>query len=106
MKVVYTAEVVRELRAARQWYNRRARGVGDRLVDLVDEKVDEIAREPASFPRDRQDPIVRRARVVKYPYTLLFMIIEEGSVVVLLALAHGKRKPGYWKKWLRLGLDK
>jgi hypothetical protein len=65
MKVVYTAEVVLELRAARQWYNRRARGVGERLVDLVDEKVAEIARAPASFPRDRQDPIVRRARVTK-----------------------------------------
>ena len=67
MKVVYTVEVVRELRAARQWYNRRAPGVGDRLVDLVDEKVGEVARAPASFPRDSQDEIVRRARVAKYP---------------------------------------
>lgn len=101
MKVVYTAEVVRELRAARQWYNRRAQGVGDRLLDLVDEKIGEVARSPASFPRDRQDPIVRRARVAKYPYTLMFMILDDEAVVVLVALAHGKRKPGYWKKRLR-----
>jgi hypothetical protein len=106
MRVVYTAEVVRELRAARQWYNRRAPGVGDRLADLVDEKVGEIAGAPESFPRDRQDPIVRRARVTKYPYTLIFMIIADDAVVVLLALAHGKRKPGYWKKRLRLVPDK
>ncbi len=100
MKVVYTLEVLQELREARQWYNRRAPGTGERLVDLVDEKIGEIARAPASFPRDRQDPIVRRARVTKYPYTLLFMI--DGDIaVILLALAHGKRKPGYWRK--RLG---
>ena len=105
MKVAYTAEVVRELRAARQWYNRRPRGFGHRLLDLVDERVVEIARAPAFFPRDHQDPFVRRARVAKYPYTLIFMIIEEDAVVVLLALAHGKRKPGYWKKRLRLGSD-
>ena len=65
MKVVYTAELVRELRAARQWYNRRAPGMGERLVDLVDEKIREIARAPASFPHDRQDRILRRARVAK-----------------------------------------
>lgn len=106
MKIVYTAEVVRELRAARQWYNRRAPGVGDRLLDLVDERIGEMARAPASFPRDRQDPIVRRARVAKYPYTLIFMIIEDAGVVVLLALAHGKRKPGYWKKRLRVVPEK
>jgi toxin ParE1/3/4 len=103
MKVVYTAEVVRELRAARRWYNHRAPGIGDRLVDLVDEKIGEIARAPVSFPRDRQDPIVRRARVPKYPYTLIFMIIDDDAIVVLLALTHGKRRPGYWKKRLRLG---
>jgi toxin ParE1/3/4 len=106
MKVVYTAELVRELRAARQWYNRRAPGLGERLVDLVDEKIREIARAPASFPHDRQDRIVRRARVAKYPYMLVFMIIEHDAMVVLLALAHGKRKPGYWKKRLRLVPDK
>jgi hypothetical protein len=75
MKVVYTAEVVRELRAARQWYNRRAPGAGDRMVNLVDEKIGEIARAPASFPCDRQDPIARRARVATYRYTPIFMII-------------------------------
>lgn len=105
MKVVYTLEVVCELRAARQWYNRRAPGTGERLVDLVDEKIGEIARSPMSFPTDRQDPIARRARVRKSPYTLIFMI-QENAVVVLLALAHGRRKPGYWKKRLRLVPDR
>lgn len=106
MKVVFTAEVVHELRAARQWYNRRAPGIGDRLIAIVDDKVGEVGRVPASFPCDREDPIVRRARLSKYPYTLIFMILEEESVVVLLALAHGKRKPGYWKKRLRFVADR
>ena len=100
MKVVYTSEVLRELRAARQWYNHRAAGTGDRLLDIVDEKVGEIARLPASFPQDRQDPIARRARLRKYPYTLIFM--TQSDAIVLLALVHRKRKPGYWKKRLQL----
>jgi toxin ParE1/3/4 len=104
MKVVYTAEVVRELRAARQWYEERSPGTGERLVDLVDEKIGAIAQAPMSFPPDRDDPIARRARIRKYPYTLVFMIHDE--VVVLFALAHGRRKPGYWRKRLRVVASK
>ncbi len=96
---------MRELGAARQRYNGRSPGIGDRLADMVDEAVGEIARAPESFPRDRHDPIVRRARVAKYPYTLIFMVVEGEGVVVLIALAHGKRKPGYWKKRLRVVAD-
>jgi toxin ParE1/3/4 len=99
MKVAFTAEVLLELRAARQWYNRRAPGTGERLVDLVDERIGDIARAPTSFPRDRQEPMVRRARIHKFPYTRLFMVHDDA--VVLLALAHGRRKPGYWRKRLR-----
>lgn len=53
MKVLYTAELVRELRAARQWYNRRAPGLGERLVDLVME-LDRIAPSKRSSCRTRQ----------------------------------------------------
>jgi plasmid stabilization system protein ParE len=101
MRVVYTLEVVRELRAARQWYNARTPGTGERLVDLVDETVDKIADAPTMFPQDRETPNVRRARVPKYPYTLIFMVHDD-VLVVLLALAHGRRKPGYWRRRLRL----
>ena len=105
MNVVYTIEVLHELRAARRWYNVRAAGTGDRLIDLVDEKVGAISRAPMSFPRDRQDPVVRRARLRKYPYTLLFMV-QNDVVVILLALVHGRRKPGYWKRRLRVAPSK
>jgi len=105
MNVVYTIEVLHELRTARQWYNARAAGTGDRLIDLVDEKVGAIARAPASFPQDRHEPTVRRARLRKYPYTLLFMVQNE-VVVVLVALVHGRRKPGYWKARLSVAPSK
>jgi hypothetical protein len=72
--------------------------VGDRLVDVVDEKMGEIGRAPASSPCDREEPIVRRARVPKYPYARISMAIEHDGVVVTLALAHGRRRPGCRKK--------
>jgi toxin ParE1/3/4 len=77
----------------------RTTGTGARLVDLVDERIGDIARAPTSFPRDRQEPMVRRARIHKFPCTRLFMVHDDA--VVLLALAHGRRKPGYWRKRLR-----
>jgi hypothetical protein len=57
MKVVVAAEAVLELRAARQWYDRRAPGLGARLVDRIDDTIAAIAREPMAFPKDRREPI-------------------------------------------------
>jgi hypothetical protein len=37
---------------------------------------------------------VRRALLARFPYALVFLILEEG--VRILAVAHAKRRPGYW----------
>jgi plasmid stabilization system protein ParE len=98
MRVVFHIEALREIREARVWYNRRAPGVGDRFRDLVDAKIQAVARAPESFPVDPKRAWARRARIsFKFPYSIVFMIHHEG-VVVVLALAHGKRRAGYWAK--------
>ena len=37
---------------------------------------------------------VRRVLVKDFPYAVVFMVVETG--VVIIAVAHGKRRPGYW----------
>ena len=37
---------------------------------------------------------VRRARVKRHPYLLVYAVMAEH--VVVLAVAHTSRKPGYW----------
>jgi len=98
MKVVFHVDALRELREARDWYT--SQGVpakGLELVRLVDEKVAEIGRAPESFPRDPKRSWARRARILRWPFALIFAV-HDRDYVVLLAVAHGKRRPGYWAK--------
>ena len=46
----------------------------------------------------RASVVVRRARVAGFPYSVAFVELEHELRVI--AIAHDKRKPGYWLKRL------
>lgn len=99
--VVVLPEVEAELDAAAGWYEDRGAGLGAALVDEVLETLDRMRARPQQFPRVGDDSLVRRALLERFPYALLFGIESEEQVVVY-ALAHGKRRPGYWRARLSL----
>jgi toxin ParE1/3/4 len=95
--VVFHVEALRDLRAARDWYAKKgAPEQGSRLLHVVDARVREIAEHPESFPLDPKRSWARRARLLGWPYTLIFTMHESAAIV--LAIAHGKRRPAYWAK--------
>lgn len=56
-----------------------------------------IARSPGRFPlypRVAPELRVRRAAARRFPYSIAF--IELPTVVRILAIAHERRRPGYW----------
>ena len=98
MKLVIHEDAVRELREANEWY--ASQGVpakGRELVRLVDERIAEVARAPESFPRDPKRSWARRARILRWPFSLVFTMGDADTIIVL-AVAHGKRRPGYWTR--------
>ncbi|MEM9460049.1 MAG: type II toxin-antitoxin system RelE/ParE family toxin [Myxococcota bacterium] len=86
-----------ELLAAFDWYEARRPGLGQEFTDAVDEAVTRLAALPeASTPVPKIPPDIpaRRVFLKRFPYTVVFMRVEEE--IVVLAYAHMKRKPGYW----------
>jgi hypothetical protein len=56
-----------------------------------------IERSRASFPRLVDLPadlVIRRVLLPRFPYAVVFM--DLGREVRVLAVAHAKRRPGYW----------
>ena len=72
-------------------------GRGFALQELVRAVERRIRKLPRSAPRWPQaGPLeVRKAIVRKTPYLLIYAIVPDGIVVV--ALAHTRRRPGYWR---------
>jgi plasmid stabilization system protein ParE len=95
--VIFHPEVEDEAESIRDWY--ASQGVpqkSDELEALLGEKIAEVANAPLSFPRDPRRSWARRVRLLNWPYTLIYMVTTNGDVLVL-AIEHGKRRPGYWR---------
>lgn len=86
----------RASRAAR-WYERALSGLGQEFQAEV-ERVVELAAQrklPGVPIETKAGRPLRRALLKRFPYAVYFELRDEGCVV--WAVAHGRRRPGYWK---------
>jgi len=75
------------------WYEARHRGLGVALITELDDIVAEIARDPQSGVRLEGRPY-HFIRMRRYPFAVYFREFPE--FVWIAAVAHHRRRPGYW----------
>ena len=100
-RVRFEDEAEAEYRAAGRWYEDRRAGLGLEFLDAIDATIDHIVKLPeAGAPVRRLPPdlLVRRAPVKRFPYHVVYL--EAAATIRVLAVAHDRRKPGYWKSRL------
>ncbi len=75
-------------------------GLGPRLGGDFYDKIEKVIAAVCAHPRSSRqiDPRVRRHLVPKFPYGVLD--IDEPDCVWIIAVAHLKRDPDYWKNRL------
>ena len=77
-------------------------GLGLEFFDAVDAAVSLVLDLPRTGERVRRMPVespVRRVAVKRFPYQVFYL--ETPSEIRILAVAHDRRKPGYWKTRLK-----
>lgn len=74
------------------FYELQQRGLGLKFRDEVRISIDRIERHPKSWPIERGE--IRKCFVHKFPYKVLYSV--QNSNIIILAIAHQHRKPGYW----------
>jgi len=88
-----------EAAEAAEWYEKRAPGLGSVfLADLQDafQLVQDDPRRHGMIETTTVQGEVRRAQLNRFPYIVVFEILEEEEAIVL-AVAHAAREPGYWR---------
>lgn len=85
-----------ELTEAFDFYESRQPGLGDELTVDFKFAVQEILRNPAIGRRLTRD--VRRWPLHQFPYALIYQIRQDSILIV--AVAHFRRKPSYWRSRL------
>jgi len=92
-EVAFHPEAQAEYEAALCWYQERSRRVAARFEAEVGHALSLLDDNPDMFPaydEDHRFTILRR-----FPYTLVYHV--QGDHVVIVAVAHSYRKPGYWQ---------
>lgn len=80
------------------WYDEREFGVGARFETAVREAIDASVDSPESWavwPGWEREPTVRSKGVSGFPYRVVFFLA--GEKLAIVAIAHAKRRPGYWR---------
>lgn len=85
-----------ELVAAGAWYFERNPHVAERFSAAVSELFDRICASPMQFPA--WDSETRSALVEGFPFHVVFRLNSSAETVEILAVAHARRRPGYWRR--------
>ena len=87
-----------EAEAAALWYESRQAGLGQDFLSELDRGLDLILESPATWPIWPGLPAslgIRRFLLPRFPFGIAYEAEENGIIVV--AVAHLARRPGYWK---------
>jgi hypothetical protein len=86
-----------ELDQAIRWYGSQAPGLGDAFLVEVLSTASRIERYPDAWHPLGQG--MRRCRLSRFPYGLIYSIDDGG--ILILAVAHLHRRPDYWRDRLK-----
>jgi plasmid stabilization system protein ParE len=83
-----------EIEAADDWYLQRSPEASVSFLAAVFDALESISESPYRWPRHLYG--TRRFVLQRFPFSVVYLDLP--SVVSFVAVAHSKRKPGYWKR--------
>ena len=94
MRVKFHPHARTELRAARNWYHERSPLSAIAFAQTVANATSRISEAPNTFPL--ADHGTRKFTLQRFPFNIFYRTGE--SEIVIMAVAHQKRRPGYWER--------
>jgi plasmid stabilization system protein ParE len=83
-----------EFLAAVDWYDDRDPQVAADFAKLVRDAVQLIVELPDAWPRWPSRDDVRVRVLHRFPFSVIYSVVFD--MVVVIAVAHHRRRPGYW----------
>jgi hypothetical protein len=89
-------DALAELMESVAWYENKEDGVGTRFLEAVHATLRALPRLKRRPLKSQNLPDASYVEVgARWPYRLI--VIEEGDLLVVVAVAHHRRESGYWR---------
>lgn len=93
MRIDFHPLATAELEQSADWYAERSIDAVRAFVTAVDAALQKIEKQPERFPHlDEQH---RCCNLIRFPFQIVYRL--EKNRIVVIAIAHAKRRPGYWR---------
>jgi plasmid stabilization system protein ParE len=83
----------REFDEAFDWYAERSHGAAIGFASALDRVLEKILADPKRFGRTYAG--CQYCKLDRYPYCAIYL--HSDANVTVVAIAHAKRRPGYWR---------
>ena len=91
--IIFHPEAENELNSTIDFYNRKVSGLGLEFLEEIERVINLIDKNPERWLVLKYR--VRRYVVKQFPYSIFY--ISDSNRIYVVAIAHQKRKPFYWK---------
>ena len=93
MRYEFHPDALEEYNDAGSYFAQKEAGLDLRFIVAVEDAIERILQHPDRYRRFEED--VRRCLTRVFPYAVLYTI--EKDYILIVAVAHCSKEPGYWK---------
>jgi plasmid stabilization system protein ParE len=97
INVFFHPAAMEEYIASYIWYHEKGAHLSDAFEHEIERAIRLIVEAPERWPIYHEN--YRRVLVRRFPFSIIYIVKE--TDIYILAVAHGHRRPGYWKNRLK-----
>jgi toxin ParE1/3/4 len=97
-KVVARPEAENDVLEAANWYDSQRAGLGDEFAEEVLAVFDALEVNPLLYCRRHPTKNIRWRYPERFPYRVIYEVIEEERLVVIAAVIHAARHDRVWRR--------
>jgi len=97
-RVVVRPEVEQDVTEAAAWYDEQQQGLGEEFRKEVIQVFDALAVNPLLHSRRHPHKDIRWRYPDRYPYRVIFEVIEDEKLIVIAAVIHAARDDRHWRR--------
>ena len=86
-------DAITEAKAAYEWYAERNPSAANAFISELNQAISQIQNGPELWTMHLRG--TRKFLLRRFPYGVVYRIAQ--SNIQVIAVAHGRRRPGYWK---------
>ena len=98
MRVIFRRQAVEDIVEAAAWYEARAPGLGDQLIDEILDATGRAEKNLELFRVVYREGNIRRVLTDRFPYRIFFSVVDKRLYVH--AVLHGARHDRHWTERL------